>query len=761
MPNGFPDNIVLQLLLQSIASTILQSIRVRSDGIEGLISNNDFVLQKEIRAGNAILFDLINARANQQRADNNTIINKIVNEVRLGKTLIQGDIQTNTAQVIAVDNANTNSAKVFNNRIVNDQTTAIEQITNTALVPIIDTLAVILGQVGGSQSIPDITIDNNIDIINDIINDITFSPINNIDNEIIIAGDLFTGIVSTVGDIFTTQQDENNISIGAIIDAVIATLADFGAAILDSGNELVQPLLDIVQAILFNKDINTDVIEKILVDDETGVGAKLYKGLQVVLQQQLRISADDLRVNAQDVFESSGDTSATLMCDYIEKLAASTDAGKNNASYEWIASAISLLALPMTLSSAKSAACLAVWSEDNPWQIIGPGDVARMRHLGLLTDDRAIQIIQRNGYPSGDAINLLNAAQQLPTVGEMLTFWLRGILNDEGIDFALGQQGINDSYIKALKEIAFFIPPVQDLVTMAVREVFNIEQATAQGQFEEFPQDFADNAKLQGVSEEWAQRYWAAHWVLPSIQMGYEMLHRGVITQPELEDLMKALDVMPVWRDRLVEISFANYTRVDIRRMHSIDVLTESEVLQAYKNIGYNQERAQKLTEFTLELNQDDDIVDLDIASDLTRSNIVGFYVDGIIPRASAFVLLVQAGINIAAAELFLQDADFKIERRERKQHVGIIIDSFKSGGITFLEADDKLRGLSLETEEFAIAQLDLIRVREQLTAIPSRADLDKFIKKEVISEAEYLNSMELLGYSQLWADRYLSLARG
>jgi hypothetical protein len=243
--------------------------------------------------------------------------------------------------------------------------------------------------------------------------------------------------------------------------------------------------------------------------------------------------------------------------------------------------------------------------------------------------------------------------------------------------------------------------------------------------------------------------------------MGYEMLHRGVIDEDTLKQLMVALDVMPAWRDRLIEISYSPLTRVDIRRMHDMDVLDDEQVKKAYKDIGYNDANADLMLEFTKRYNSSGSLATLDIASDLTRSNIIGFYKDGIIDRTVANALLLQAGINVAAAELFLQDADFDIERKDRNDQIGLVMERFKTHQITFEEADRQLQGLGLEERERNLASIELVKLREQLTAVPSRTDLDKFLKAGLIDDARYLQQMQLNGYAIQWAEMYLQLAKG
>ncbi|KKN19092.1 hypothetical protein LCGC14_0949200 [marine sediment metagenome] len=761
MSNGDFNTFTIRNAIISATDFLAYLINKRTFQLGDLVYAWNSAILNDISTGNSTLAGIINSRADQQTSNTQKVLDAVNNIAGVSESTILAGIESGTNQVIVSGvNSSNNVVTVLDNSISN-QTTILDQVINGAIAPLSDVLDLILGQVSGQQAVPDINIDNNIDVLNDIINEISFAPIIEIENTTVIDSGLFDSIIETVGDIFTNQQGELDISLGNIVDGLTDLLADMSRSLLDPDDTLVKPLMDIVSAILHNKDINTGVLTEVLNENDDGIGAVIVRGVTKAFKKQLRISADELRKSAGDIVDPQGTESLDITCLMDDTLTAQDGAGRDDEIYEYIASFLSLLAFPMTLSSAKSAACLAVWSEDHPWKTLDIGDAARMKHLGILNQTEAQRIIQRNGYGQGDALNLLNSAQELPTVGEMLTLWLRNVLDDAGIDVALSQHGINPSYIEGLKEIAFFIPPVQDLVTMAVREVFNVPLATAQGQFEDFPEEFAESAKQQGVSEVWAKRYWAAHWVLPSIQMGFEMLQRDVITKAELQDLMKVLDIMPGWRDKLIQISYSPFTRVDIRRMHKTGTLNESGVLRAYKDIGYDSEKAQTLTDFTIKLNEDEGMITLDIASDLTRSNIVGFYVDGIIKRVPAFLLLVQAGINVAAAELFLQDADFRIEKKERKQQVNIIIDRFKAGGSTFLEADDRLRGLGLQVEELALAQLDLARVREQLTAIPSRSDLDKFLKAGIIDEPQYLNGMELLGFSSVWSGRYLEIAKG
>ena len=143
------------------------------------------------------------------------------------------------------------------------------------------------------------------------------------------------------------------------------------------------------------------------------------------------------------------------------------------------------------------------------------------------------------------------------------------------------EQGYNAQYQTA-------IPGTGDLIRMAVREAFTPEIAEKFGQYEDFPEAVVEWLERGGLSRDWAERHWAAHWDLPGATLGYEMLHRGVIDDETLKMLLRALDVMPFWRDKLIAISWNVPTRVDIRRFLDMGTIDETRLRELYTNIGYH-----------------------------------------------------------------------------------------------------------------------------------------------------------------------------
>jgi len=198
----------------------------------------------------------------------------------------------------------------------------------------------------------------------------------------------------------------------------------------------------------------------------------------------------------------------------------------------------------------------------------------------------------------------LDAILTKPATQDIIAYELRQDPNLSDLDKQLRKIGIHPDYHALYKELAYQIPPVADIITMAVREAFTPEIASRFGQYEGLPTQFVEWVGKKGLSKEWAERYWAAHWSLPSPSQGFEMLQRGIISRDDLALLLRALDIMPFWRDKLIQISYNPLTRVDIRRMYALDILNKTEVHKAYQDIGYTTENAARLTLFTVKLTE-------------------------------------------------------------------------------------------------------------------------------------------------------------
>ena len=293
---------------------------------------------------------------------------------------------------------------------------------------------------------------------------------------------------------------------------------------------------------------------------------------------------------------------------------------------------------------------------------LSPETLAWAVHLGLVGAGAFEENAANLGIPSHIAKAAFATIRKFATPEEIADAYLRGVITEEQHDAALRLMGYTDFDISIKKALYWRIPSPSDLIRMAVREVFSPEIAEKFGQYEDFPEVFKELAKKLGISEFWAKAYWAAHWELPSMTQGFEMFHRRIITEEELKMLLRALDVMPFWRDKLIQLSYNVIPRVDLRRMYMMGILTEEDVYERYLDLGYKPEDARAMTEWTIRYYAPEDESELEDYRALTRDIIVKAYKKGLITRTEAFSRLVGVKYKEDDAELILRIADAEIE---------------------------------------------------------------------------------------------------
>lgn len=414
----------------------------------------------------------------------------------------------------------------------------------------------------------------------------------------------------------------------------------------------------------------------------------------------------------------------------------------------------------MGISQTLTQITLQEYAKEFPYQILSPGDASAAYRRELITKGEAIEQIRKAGFSEQKAEDVVELTSTVPAQPDLIHMFWREIINDNMLDKALRQHGLDEPWRKHLKEAAKIIPPLPDLIHMGVRDVWNPAAVEAGKLFELFPEELGEWAEKQGLSQEWARKYWAAHWVLPSPLQGFEMLHRGEIGDTELDVLLQALDLAPGWREPLKAIAYHPFTRVDVRRMHRLGVLGEKEVTKAYTDLGYDETKALALTEFTLAINEPKGIEDDAELGALSRTAILGFYEDGLLVRDRANTLLISAGHTPEAASLYLDSVDSTEERKDRKIETDLVIELAEAGTLGWDEAQDKLRGLGLETKEVERAITRLLRAQQRMTKIPSKADADGLLTAGLINDGEYLDVLSRNGYAPRWAKLFLQKVR-
>jgi hypothetical protein len=357
---------------------------------------------------------------------------------------------------------------------------------------------------------------------------------------------------------------------------------------------------------------------------------------------------------------------------------------------------------------------------------------------GRSTENRAE--LKKYGYSELQIDNIILSYYRLYDENTVKTAYLRGIITEEGMYERMRELGYTDTRTKEIVATWAQLPSPQDLFTMVAHEAFEKDMYTKLGLSAEFPTDQLPYLEQQGISPEWAMRYWISHWAEPSISQGYEMLHRGIIDLDTLDMLFRAVEIPSFWRDKLIKIAYQPLTRVDVRRMHQLGVLNNEQLIKSYLNIGYNADDALAMSNFTIKYNQSHTI-------ELTRGAILDSYSEGLIKRDDAKKLLKEQDYNETTAEYYLTFEDYKRDKEIQKIYLGVLKDKFLMGLINEKTVTDELNKAGLLGKKIDALMEDWKLDQYKYENIPSKADLDRFLVRGFINKAEYEDLMKRHGF--------------
>lgn len=381
---------------------------------------------------------------------------------------------------------------------------------------------------------------------------------------------------------------------------------------------------------------------------------------------------------------------------------------------------------------------------------LDPGTAIRAKWLDPATFGLAKEDLQDQGW-SDERIKVAEmVAQSRLGVGDLLTLWRRKEL--PSMDFLARAQriGFDINEISELKKATEGIPGPADLVLMQLREAWRDDVAERWGYDVGDITQFSEWMEKQGLSADWAKRYWRAHWVIPSAAQGFEMMWRGVISDDELRELLVINDLAPGWIDNLMQVARPVPGRIDRRYAYREGEIGWQELFDLYKMDGYTDTWAMILANTTAKMAVSE-------AKGLTRSAIEKAYRKRRLARNEAVAMLGEIGISEDIANFYLSqvDADRSDDLLDRR--VDAVGKQFVVGDLNETQARNELASLQVLSAEIAVYLEEWSIARGTKTKRPTRSNLERFFMDGVIEPGEYRDQMDRLGYSDLYIDWYLS----
>lgn len=186
------------------------------------------------------------------------------------------------------------------------------------------------------------------------------------------------------------------------------------------------------------------------------------------------------------------------------------------------------------------------------WQpmIPEPYRLALAASKELLDDETYNEFMTQNGLDSFWASVWKWQNYDYPNIETTLALRRRGLLDDSQFDVWFSQLSMPPSVRDAVKQLEDVIPPLTDLIHMAVREAFGTHLAE-----EQLP-EYKEWASKMGLTDYFAEAYWYAHWDRIALAQMYDNLYRGFWTREQFMAMLRIKDVHPDDREAIYNVAF-------------------------------------------------------------------------------------------------------------------------------------------------------------------------------------------------------------
>jgi len=379
----------------------------------------------------------------------------------------------------------------------------------------------------------------------------------------------------------------------------------------------------------------------------------------------------------------------------------------------------------------------------------GAGEIMGARALDPMIDEQIWGVLRRNGY-SEDDIRLMFRSTYLRISEQTIrnVFYREGKPKEWAMN-RLSEMGYTPERVGEIMLSWPELPTVQDLIYMVGREAFEPEVQRMFGLDQPAPGLYLEHAAKIGYPPYWAQKMWEAHWEHPGLQQVLEMFHRDILTWDQVYEYCTIVELAPFWREKIKQASYNVITRVDARRMYGTGTLSEIELFDTYRFMGYSPKDAARLVDFTIKYESGAD-------RDVAKEDILRAYGYKDIDRPTALAWLMQIGYTDNVADFYLTQRDLTSDRDKTVKALALLRDKYTGHLIERAEAQSRMTvlGLTPGAQADQLESWDITRAKN--TKLPSKSDLDKFLRASIIDVLTYRTEMAKLGYAEKYTNWYL-----
>lgn len=377
----------------------------------------------------------------------------------------------------------------------------------------------------------------------------------------------------------------------------------------------------------------------------------------------------------------------------------------------------------------------------------------------------ALLEIEQLGYSNKDAQNLLNLGIQLLDTNTLIKLHQRELLDENTIAQKASQIGFTYDDFKLLERANALRPGIADYINFASKQLYSPDIVAKFGNTLELPQGLINDLQSNGLDSEFTEQLWKAHWQVPGTSVGFDMLHRGIISSGDMVDLLKVLDITPFWRDKLQQESYKVLSRIDARRLHAFNIIDDTELRKIYKENSFTDQDADRLVKLANTIEDEQENPKKKKLRELTYSVIITAYGDGLLSKQDVKTQLLPLGYDDGEIELLLRIEDYTLANKkikvQKEKHYAKLTDIATKSYINRSISRDELLSYLRQAGFSDIDAQSEANFIDAEYAISFKAQIAKSVEQQyfegLYSDTDVIVSLQSLGFLPTEAQNILT----
>jgi len=383
-----------------------------------------------------------------------------------------------------------------------------------------------------------------------------------------------------------------------------------------------------------------------------------------------------------------------------------------------------------------------------PNMILGPDEIIGMNWRRGVSDEETIKLLANHGLDAQWAKALIEL-KQLRFPSDIVFELIHRRPDIYGkYQSDLAALGIDADRQLALEELSWKLPTAEQAVTWMAREVFEEDMAAKYGLDDEFDKIDLSFMKTIGILPEVAKKHWRAHWQHASWSQIVEMLHRGQVTEQDVYDWFRLVEIPPYWRKGLTQTMYNLPGRIEVRMMAQYGLVDKAKVMELLKKDG--------LAEEYLELVADMNIV-RGVRTDL-QTRYTKKWIDSAGVKAEIDKLGLQPPMPERLYQWIVTNAGPERTAAEKDLTKAEIVKAVKTGNISWNEGIQRLMALGYDEVEADLIMTMGVEVTEAepTTELNVRVDtIRRQRRQRLITRGQEISSLLDLGLDTGLATAY------